>query len=93
MSATGRVGRGGLGLIIPESSDEIRGNHIRADTLGTDSESILVELVPALSLMAAIADDGSGGGKPHRWQDLDKTAFSRTIGRFWHGNLPEFLLE
>lgn len=93
VSATDRARQRRIELVFLKSSYEIHGNHIRADALRTDAESILVELVPSLSLMAAIADDGSGGGKPHRWQDLDETAFSRTIGRFWHGNLPEFLLE
>jgi len=90
MSAADRIRSRGVQLVVLKPGHEIYGSYVGTDTFRTDAESILVERVPALSLMAAIADDGSAMGKP-RGQDLDKGTFSRTIGRFWHDNLPEFL--
>ncbi|CCM75625.1 hypothetical protein BN77_2794 [Rhizobium mesoamericanum STM3625] len=70
---------------------EIDDTRIGTNAFCTNAECILVELIPTLSLMAAIADDGFVVGKPGWGQDLDNRTFSRTIGRFWHDNLPEFL--
>lgn len=79
-------------LVVWKTSYDIHDNHVGTDTFCADSECIFIEFVPALPLMAAIADDSSAAGEPRWGKDLDKRPFARTIGRFWHGNLPEFLL-
>lgn len=83
---------GGSSLVVPKPSYDIYEDRVGSETFDANAECIFVEFVPAFPLMAAIADDSSAAGEPRWGKDLDKRPFARTIGRFWHGNLPEFLL-